>query len=252
MSLDWNQLKKGNWTKFLYPEQPRAATMEEWAEFDKHQRKTPVKYFLAETFPDFVRSTFIWPVQRKRDKITDYLFRQPVVKIKSLNAGWHDVSEKILHVNFQLLVDFVEVECAWMEIWCNDHIKRPNILQRRLGLWRSAELGTLNLAKDTALNDPTLPEEERNEKQAQTAKIILDLYHWWKARANRPDPYEVSGWTAYCATRPMLEMWRTKTDEEREITKEMHNIMHRLEEQYEAEDTAMLVKLVNIRKELWT
>ena len=36
--------------------------------------------------------------------------RNHVVKIATLNPGWHDADKKILHAMFQVLVDFVEGE----------------------------------------------------------------------------------------------------------------------------------------------
>jgi hypothetical protein len=249
--LDWKQLRKGNWVRFLYPEQPRATTMEGWDEFEQHQRKSPIKYFLAETFPDWCRATVIWPIERKRNAISDYLFRQPVIKLKSLKPGWYDTDTKILHANFQLLSDYVEIECAWMEVMCHSEIKEPNKLSRRMGWWRSAELGTKHLARETGLADLSLPPEERCERQAIKAQQALDLYHWWKARDSRPDPYDASGWTGFCATRTCF--WGTnKSAEEKAESSRILDNLRKIEKQYYDEDTAKLIALIKIRNELWT
>ena len=96
------------------------------------------------------------------------------------------------------------------------------------------------------------------------AQETLILYKWWKyERPNRPDPYEVSGWNKYCDEnfkeadgRGYKPLWdnliKNKDEDENENTRNILNICRKVEKEQDEEDTAMLIRLVKIRKSLWT
>jgi hypothetical protein len=85
---------------------------------------------------------------------------------------------------------------------------------------------------------------------------IEALYLWWtEERLLRPDPYEVSGWTAYCAEKHHAGQGLLESLDQPgrwEKTKPMHDIMNELEAKYEQEDEEMLIRLIKIRNSLWT
>lgn len=248
--MDWKELKKGNWVKFWYPDQPIAATMDEWAEFEQQQQLKPVAFFFAETLPDFFRHYFIYPYKNTRDRIYEWFFHQPVLMIKSLKAGWHNKDEFMIHANFQILVDYVEIDCANENAWCNSKLKRPSRLVRYLTEWRNPQYGLDWLLWCTTLDQPGMNENERSPVQAANAREVLALYNWWKYhRPARPDPMDISGWSAHCALMETegRSIFSERSDEERRVSKQLLETLSNIEQQYYNEDEAMLVRLIKIR-----
>jgi hypothetical protein len=101
-------------------------------------------------------------------------------------------------------------------------------------------------------------EKEEPTYQAIAAKEIIELYTWWTTTyRNRPDPYDASGWTAYCelsrlANGGKLSWGGDKTPELKKACDEAHAELQRIEADYEAEDEAMMIRLIKIRQSLWT
>ena len=89
-------------------------------------------------------------------------------------------------------------------------------------------------------------------------KEVLELYDWWKnTHPTRIDPHDASGWSEICDRRREGEdddyiMWGDRTDEERAESTAALNRCTEIEQQYEDEDTEMLIRLIKIRKSLWT
>ena len=94
--------------------------------------------------------------------------------------------------------------------------------------------------------------------QATTAKEIIELYNWWKViRPLRKDASDISGWSAYCDQDKdlddmLISMTKEKTDEEKAEVKRMIDMMNDIEKQYDDEDEEMMIRLIKIRKGLWT
>lgn len=78
------------------------------------------------------------------------------------------------------------------------------------------------------------------------------MFLWWKdVRPNRPDPYDVSGWS------DVSDKWNimSSKDDCKEKRKEIDAArikINQIEEQYEKEDTEMMKCLIDVRKALWT
>ena len=74
---------------------------------------------------------------------------------------------------------------------------------------------------------------------------------------NRPDPYDASGWTDYCeasrvANGGKLSFSNDRTPELQAMSDQSHKVLQEIEAAYEAEDEAMLIRLVKARDSLWT
>jgi hypothetical protein len=108
--------------------------------------------------------------------------------------------------------------------------------------------------KDWGLEETDL-EFGRPTSQAQNALEMLALYRWWTVtRPARPEPMKASGWSDYCDRRRAAnpDDWLFSDSEDKEDTGPMMDEMHRLEAEYEAEDEAMMIRLIKIRNSLWT
>jgi hypothetical protein len=165
-------------------------------------------------------------------------------------------------------VDFVEVEQAWHYcMWNDEERKKFNVPWYRSGwlrlrTWRCPEAGLayLNWAA-TLTNREFISEGEKEEPtyQATAAKEIIELYTWWTTvYRNRPDPYEASGWTEYCeesrAANGGSLSWSGHKDnpELRAKSDAAHKALREMEEAYEKEEEAMMIRLIKIRQSLWT
>jgi hypothetical protein len=166
-------------------------------------------------------------------------------------------------------VDFVEIEQAWHHVmWNDEERKKFNVPWYRSGwlrlrTWRSPEAGMayLNWAS-TLTNEEFLDEGEKHlaepTYQAKAARETIELYTWWTVTyRNRPDPYEASGWTAVCeasrlANGGRLHFGTEKDPELKKASDKAHKLLQKIEKAYEAEDEAMMIRLIKIRDGLWT
>jgi hypothetical protein len=93
--------------------------------------------------------------------------------------------------------------------------------------------------------------------EAKQAMEQIRLYHWWTVeRPARLTPEDVSGWYALCARRHAgddITHWLFRsdtTDEEQQETRVCLEINQAIKMRYKDEDTAMLVRLIEIRESL--
>lgn len=102
--------------------------------------------------------------------------------------------------------------------------------------------------------DKDSPDYGQPTMQATNAKEIYDLYMWWTVeRPKRVEPMDATGWTEYCN--------RRRSDDEDDFfldrkdgvdTSPMLDAMHKMEEAYEKEDEEMMIRLIKVRRALWT
>jgi hypothetical protein len=248
-------------------DKPIALQWHEWDEWHaKNRKERPIAYWLNETAADFfkdIRSKITSPFNDLRYAIRVRVFDRYHVIPTGLKPGYSDSDTRMLHGMFTLLVDFVEVEKAWMHVvFDKDAQKKYNHPWWSLGwtrfrAFRDPAAGLAHLRWEMTLDDPELPIHQRSTHQAQAAREIWELYHWWKeVRPNRPDPHDASGWTEYCRLREqlgrhLLDMRHENEDEER-LCRTALDRSHAIEEAQHQEDEDMLIRLVKIRRSLWT
>jgi hypothetical protein len=112
----------------------------------------------------------------------------------------------------------------------------------------------------TLTNKEFIEEGEKEEPtyQAMAAKEIKELYLWWTTTyRNRPDPYDASGWSEYCELNRISNGGRLgfsddKDPELKVMCDTAHKKLQEIEAAYEAEDEAMMIRLIKIRGSLWT
>jgi hypothetical protein len=255
-----------------------AATAEEWDEWRTTAKmKHSFRYWLAEEFLDNCQDFVTWPIRKIYDA-KYYINNRWVSRTHSLTAHprdikpgqWQDVGNRFLPCLFNELVDFVEIETAWMQIAWGDEQARakynPPFYARGWFRWRTwrcpqAGLDHLDWAMSLTNSDwcePDHPDYGKPTLQAIRAREIKELYLWWtETYRTRPDPYDASGWTAYCelsrlANGGKLSWGADKTPELKEASDLAHKELQRIEKAYEEEDEAMMIRLIKARDSLWT
>ena len=255
-----------------------AKTSEDWDEWhDEAQRRNPVRFWLAEEGLGYVQDFVTWPIRKIYD-VKYYINNRFVTRTHALTAhprdiepgSWSDVGNRFLPCLFNELVDFVEIEQAWSHIaWgsAEDRAKYDPPFWAsgwwRWRTWRSPQAGLDHLDWAMTLTnsdwvEKTDPNYGKPTGQAKVAKEIKELYTWWTVTyRNRPDPYDASGWTAYCelsrsANGGKLNFTNDKSPELASMSDTAHEKLREIEAAYEKEEEEMMIRLIRIRSGLWT
>lgn len=257
---------------------PSAGTSKEWRQWKAEaQARHPIRYWIAEEGLDKLQDIWLWIPERIND-VRYYINNRWVHQTHgmistSLEKGkFHEFETRMLHSLFDQLVDFIEIEQAWHHcIWDDEARKKfqtpwwqKHWFFRWGRKWRCPDAGVEYLVWASGLThkedwgvDKDSEHYGTPTQQALTAKEALILYRWWKhERPLRPDPMDASGWTAYCEQRrkngyDFLDM-EDKTPEEAAQCKTALDKSHEIEAAYDQEDEEMMIRLIKIRKGLWT
>lgn len=167
---------------------------------------------------------------------------------------YRDADTIMLYAAFQILVDFVEVECAGL-MFNKPYFETPGqkvyrvirdlpVLSWLLPPQRNIRRGLYHLRWSMRLTEPY------SEHQAQQAKDVFALYKWWThTRPDRIDPWD---WADIDLTEPK----RTIHEDGRlEFSSEYSALLEKagkLEDKYNKEDQKKLLMLIAIRRGLWT
>ena len=254
---------------------PVALTSHGWREWrEQAQQAHPVRYWLAEDGLDYLQSVVKF-VPDRLYAIKYYVNNRWVSKTHALTADpshiprgeWRDVGWRFLPCLFNELRDYVEVELAWWHVaWADSEQKaKYNVPWWATGwwrwrVWRCPQAGLDNLEWQMTLQQDWRsdddPERELPSPQAETAREILALYKWWTEEyPNRPDPHDASGWSELCDRRREtggLFDSEDRTPEEQQEVNHILDLTRSIEEQQEQEDEEMMIRLIRIRKALWT
>jgi hypothetical protein len=271
----WSCSPFANWLRGTA--KPSSATGRGWNEWKQAARAThPIRYWIVEEGLDAVQNFVNWPADRWND-VRYYINNRWITRSHALTAhprdikpgDWRDVGNRFLPCLFNELVDFVEVEQAWHHVmWDEAARKRFAVPWHRrwfrFRTWRSPEAGLAYLDWASSLKldlgwgvEPSNAEFGQPTHQALAAREIKELYMWWKeVYPNRPDVYDASGWSAYCERRRALGYdildLEEKTESEADECKTALDRTQEIEAAYEAEDEAMMIRLIRIRDSLWT
>jgi len=231
-----------------------------------------------------------WKLEAAQDWVRYRTYDKYHIVHTDLEPAYYDKDTLLLHANFSILAQFVEVECAWMnDVFDkkkrNWRFKLPRIIRNTLFPISSREDGLAFI--DWHITHESTDEDKRNmgfeTDEAYEAyrkdysapwKEIQDLYIWWKdIRPARQDPMDLSGWSAWCDDKrqkygswldpsnmkeievkgqKLFEMINRNTPEEQAEEKRILDLNHKIEEEQEKEDEDMLVRLIKIRRCLWT
>ena len=256
----------------------KCGTSEEWDVWYAEAAKAhPVRYWIAEEGLDHLQK-IVYYIPDKLNDIRYYINNRWVSRSHSLTAHpkdirpgqWCDVGNRFLPCLFNELVDFVEVEQAWHHcLWSDEAKTKFEVPWYRKGwlrwrTWRCPEAGMEYLKwASTLTNEEFLEEGEKHKAeptyQAKAAKEIIELYTWWtQTYRNRPDPYDASGWTAYCEASREANggklSWSGHKDnpELKKQSDKSHKLLRKIEADYAKEEEQMMIRLIKIRESLWT
>lgn len=251
--------------KQLKIDKPYALPWGGWEEWDKELKATrPVAYFLTETLPDWLEKPAEWLIDPLHS--AHYYFRNRFVDKThylrtDLEPGkWHEFETCMLHGCFTEMVDFIEVEMAWHHVcWASEeerqkyHVpfwRRHRLL--RFKRWRNPQAGIDHLKWEMTLEEPT--------HQRERAFELMFLYTWWKKRANRKDEWEETGLRAFWDSMDTKygDEWlglgkkSLMTSAERQEYDRLSDAVRKMEEDRHQEDDDMLIRLVKLRRTMWT
>jgi hypothetical protein len=212
--------------------------------------------------------------------------RYYLIDLKAMGRGeWRDTDYRLFEAVFQLLVDFVENECAHLSKICydsdslHDPETHPAIREwhavSRWNRWKNRQqwnerLGMAHLEWEATLDDPSRGEFERNYSQAEKGRKSLELYRWYKyERPKRVDPWEAypepeahyvhekTGEPLPGKFKNMMESEQTEDGywKMRELTEPYREYLDKgakLEQDQYQEDTERAQQVLAIRQGLWT
>jgi hypothetical protein len=271
----WSCSKFADWLRGTA--KPRAETGRGWREWRETAKATSrIRYWLAEEGLHSLQNFVYWPIDQVY-AVKYYINNRFVTRTHALTAHpsdikrgeWCDVGNRFLPCLFNELRDFVEVELAWWQIaWSDKDKKKYEAPFWAKGWWRwrtwrcpTAGLDNLNWQAQLRYDDEWIEADDplygKFTPQAEKAQEILSLYNWWTVtRPQRPDPYEISGWSALCEKRRLDggDGWLMdeRTPEEKAESTACHDKLHKIEEAYETEDEEMMIRLIKVRRGLWT
>ncbi len=240
---------------------PGSMTSKGWRLFNKeYQEQAPVRYWFAHTF----KYSALMPIKWKYEAIHDWIRYRTYDRYHTVDTGlppsYHDVTSQMLHVNFNMLKEFVEVEQAWSAYCWSDERKGDKSLNR---FWpfsfffrqrfRRPDLGIKHFQWAATLDDPSLPPHERCDHQAVAAREILVLYKWWVE--DRPARKEIEHVPHDDQGLGMMSSLDDDFDRDAEDFLEHVASMDaasKQEEDWSNEDEEMLIRLMKIRRSLWT
>ena len=214
--------------RLFFPDVPGAATWEEWEKWhDSAQSKKPIRYFLSHDLPGHVSMFFKLWVSRPIWWIRYRTINQHhVIRPRTLTPGYVESDQLMIHGMFQILVDYVEIQCAAL-----NSIGDEDSNAKR----RDPEGGVKYLVWASSLDDPSLGIQNQNPGQAFVAKECLELYRWWvEERPQREDPDRILRIFSNCSGGSLL------------------HVVDIMREEQTIEDKSQMKRLVDISPGLWT
>lgn len=258
-----------------------SGTSEEWSQWRKDAKLAhPFRFWLTEEALGKLDDYWNY-IPGKISGVRYYIDNRFLAKTHALTSTlsrgqWHEFEERLLHSTFDSFVDFIEIETAWNHcMWNEDAQKKFNMpwwrgqwYTRWFRRWRCAEAGVAHLEWEMTLKyeDEWMKKKDplygKPTHQAAAAKEKWALYYWWKfVRPHRADPSDYCGWSQYCDDRREAAkaagnesdwVFGTSSKKDKKRSGELLEAMRKLEEQYDNEDEEMLIRLIKLRKSLWT
>lgn len=238
----WSCTRFANWVRGT--RKLRSGTAEQWDDWHRQAKRAhPFRFWLAEEALDHIQN-FLWFPVDVWETVRGYLLNRFVYEYHLLRADrefikpgdYCDFGDRILPCVFSSFARWVEHVGLDHFEWAKD-------------LTYDADYGF----------DETHPDWGKPTPQALKAREVILLHWWWRVvRPARAETEEVSMefWTQmndkYGNDCVALAMSSKFTSEERQTWLDLHAEGDRIQAEYDAEDTAMLRRLIDLRRELWT
>lgn len=235
---------------------PGGLTSQGWRSFnDEFKRLAPIRFWLHRDF----KRIFVYPIKWKYEAIDDWIRYRTIAKYHivetGLQPGYNELSNIMLHANFNMLKDFVEVQLAYRSYWADD-TDTKSWCEKHMPMYyqfyefRKPALGIKHLEWAATLDDPTLPVFEQSPDQAISARETLKLYKWWvedrperKPVEIRYPPHDISSVGFNSSNRNTAEYKIYRDDLDKSFNQGAD---------WDQEDDRMLVRLMNIRRSMWS
>lgn len=214
----------------------------EWEQWDRYyddlKKRKPRRYWITENLLKYLQNILYYPYDIYNE-IRHYIRNRWIDKTHYLKTGlkpgkYYELDDRILHGLFNELVDFVEVDLAYLSLFDRTKkyaFKNGRSVEAAYAYFEWAS--NLKYGEDYCGLDPSDPDYGKLTPQAEDAIKIKELYEWWKdERPNRVDPFDI-------------------------FAKETHGdkyfkLIDDREKLYEQEDTDQLIELIKVRGSLWT
>jgi len=231
----WSCSKFADWIRGI--EKPYALGLDEWGVWRKESKqKHPFRYWVAEKLLNFLQDIVNLPMDIYHT-IEVYIRNRYIDKMHYLKTGlkpgqYYDLDYRILHGLFNELTIYVEDELAHLNKWKSE--KKYKFIGSRCaeaGLDYLNWAGQLKMNEDYGIN-PDNKDYNKPTAQAISSQKVLELYNWWKDRDYRNDPYSMF----------------SKEKDGKSYYKKIAKII----DDYDKEDTKMLIEFIKIRGSLWS
>jgi hypothetical protein len=214
--------------------------------------------------------------------ISNIFKQRKTVRVNSLPNGWVDKDELILHTNFSILADYVEIELALEQIrWFESESMELDFREYFIGKIKDSDLIRTKISPKDRIKIMlynNLPGSLRSDELVRSKELglkrlnciisdasniedsekfieIKRLYLWWvEGRDRRADPDIESGYQTYMDNNTLTETSPDGSVQLHPLSDELlskieHSI--EIEQKYYEEDTEMLKRLMDIRNFLW-
>lgn len=191
-----------------------------------------------------------------------------VLKIRSLDSGYHDRDEILLHSMMQVLVDYVEVELS--SLYLSSRAENSNLLSEKViqkiptslrfdFLMRNKSRGLKMLEMWKSMGG--VNSKNRDDNQALLARRIEKVYKWWtEERPKRQSPEDLSGMNNFISqlkSKKGDDVWdlyfsKKLNSREEDLLKTLSSKIEMIEMHHIQEDKNMMEQLVGLSPHLWT
>lgn len=244
--------------KWMRYNPPAYATVDEWVEFDNYFRKNaPIRFFITTgTGKKFLRY-IKFKITRSFNWINYRTFEIYHKVDTGLTPGYRGVSERMLHANFTLLVDYVErvlaLRYAWLHQERQNHLYRnsnwvPDILKKYIKMDADC---AIQYALNYLQKEIETESDELNVDRIHSMKEVRELYLWWtihrKERKLPECPIDFSKHKNDHIFLFSTEKWKLENPDLHSKWQEYCEEVNRLESEWYKEDYDNLLRLVKIQ-----